>query len=232
MSVFITGDTHGSLDIAKLKRIQDYNEYKDLTKDDYLIILGDFGLIWNAQSNLEEINNSNFYSSKPYTTLFVDGNHENFDRINSLPEIDMFGGKVGKYSDSIYHLKRGEVYTIQNKKYFVFGGADSIDKENRQEYLSWWSQEQPSTKECNHGLENLDIHDWEVDYVLTHTIPLSDVDFIMQKNKWNYYGIDPVTKYLETIKLALKYKEWFAGHWHDDITINKLRIFYDDIKKI
>lgn len=44
MSIFVTGDIHGGYDIWKLEPIN-FLEGNDLTKDDYLIICGDFGII-------------------------------------------------------------------------------------------------------------------------------------------------------------------------------------------
>ena len=62
-----------------------------------------------------------------FTTLFVDGNHENFDRLYSYPIIEWHGGKVHKINSSIFHLMRGEIYEIDNKKIFAFGGASCHD---------------------------------------------------------------------------------------------------------
>lgn len=38
-------------------------------------------------------------------------------------EVNMFDGIVGKYTSSIYHLKRGEIYNISGHKFFTMGGA-------------------------------------------------------------------------------------------------------------
>lgn len=46
--IFITGDTHGSYDIQKLAR-KNFPEGKTLTKDDYVIICGDFGCVWGGE---------------------------------------------------------------------------------------------------------------------------------------------------------------------------------------
>ena len=53
MSIFITGDTHGSTDISKLG-LSRFWEAERLTKNDYVIILGDFGLIWDNYPNVDE----------------------------------------------------------------------------------------------------------------------------------------------------------------------------------
>ncbi|MCK5017956.1 MAG: metallophosphoesterase, partial [Candidatus Peribacteraceae bacterium] len=110
MSVYVCGDTHFGYDDWKLNN-RNWPLQKDLTKDDYLIITGDFGLLWDAEPTKQEIFNTKVLANRKFTTLFVDGNHENFTRLDALEEIDMFGGKVGKVCDSIYHLKRGYVYT-------------------------------------------------------------------------------------------------------------------------
>ena len=61
------------------------------------------------------------------------------------------GGYVQKITDSVIHLMRGQVFTIEGKKIFVFGGAESIDKEYRIPGVSWWPQEIPSFKEMETG---------------------------------------------------------------------------------
>ena len=47
---------------------------------DYVIICGDFGGVWNKdeESNTETML-LDWLECKPFTTLFVDGNHEGFD---------------------------------------------------------------------------------------------------------------------------------------------------------
>lgn len=68
--IFITGDLHGSINISKLNS-ENFIEGKNLTKDDYVIVCGDFGLIWN--NNGEDCWWRNWLNDKPWTTLFVDG---------------------------------------------------------------------------------------------------------------------------------------------------------------
>ena len=51
----------------------------ELTKEDYIIICGDFGLCW-AKDKTFEYHCKNF-AEKPYTILWVQGNHENYDMI-------------------------------------------------------------------------------------------------------------------------------------------------------
>ena len=80
MSIVITGDTHGTFDIGKVVRY--FNEHEDeYTRDDYLIICGDVGIC--GFSAAYEANTRAVFRSLPVTTLFIDGNHENFEQLNS-----------------------------------------------------------------------------------------------------------------------------------------------------
>ena len=73
-------------------------------------------------------------SELPYTILFVDGNHENFDRLLSeFPIEDWNGGKVHKIRPNIIHLMRGHVFEIEGKRIFAMGGGYSVDKYMRRE---------------------------------------------------------------------------------------------------
>ncbi|MBM6867099.1 hypothetical protein [Collinsella tanakaei] len=70
---------------------------------------------------------------RPWTTLFVDGNHECFPHLAELPVSDRWGGRVQVYPDhpSIIHLMRGEIYDIDGARIFAMGGAASHDKQWR-----------------------------------------------------------------------------------------------------
>ena len=43
--IYVTGDTHIDQDISKLNA-KSFPKQKDLTKNDYVIICGDFGGVW------------------------------------------------------------------------------------------------------------------------------------------------------------------------------------------
>lgn len=86
--VYITGDTHGAFDIHKINP-REFKAAEHLTKDDYVIICGDFGCIWDGGSSDRFW--LNWLESLEWNTLFIDGNHENFDVLNSYPEIEWHG---------------------------------------------------------------------------------------------------------------------------------------------
>ena len=51
----------------------------------------------------------------------------NFDRLYQYPVEDWHSGKVHKIRESVLHLMRGQVFEIEEKKIFSFGGASSHD---------------------------------------------------------------------------------------------------------
>lgn len=53
------------------------------------------------------------------------------------------------------------------------GGGLSVDQNHRIPRISWWPQEYPSQTEKDNAIKNLEANNWEVDYVITHTCPLS-----------------------------------------------------------
>ena len=190
---------------------------KILTKTDYVIIVGDFGLIW-ADDN-EDKYWLKWLSGKPWTTLFIDGNHENFNLLESFPIESWNGGNVHKITPSIFHLMRGQVFEMDGKKFFTFGGAASHDKDYRKLDKSWWTREMPSVEEYEEGLQCLDKNDWKVDYVLTHTCSYDALKTLSLCYGLNHVEADQMHMYFNEIKFKLAYKKWFFGHFHKNIEL-------------
>ena len=63
MAVFLTGDTHGEMDIAKIEEFA--RVAKGLTRDDCLIILGDFGLLWADPPSRGESSRLDWFERQP-----------------------------------------------------------------------------------------------------------------------------------------------------------------------
>lgn len=216
--IFVCGDVHGEHDIDKL---YNWEKQKELTRNDYLIILGDIGLLWKHYEDELEKKLKEFYNSLNPTVLFIDGNHENFDRLfsNEFNIIDKFNGKVKQISDNIFYLQRGYVYTIDDKKVFTFGGGYSIDKIHRILNVSWWPQELPNYEEYSRGLKSLEDVGNDVDFILTHTCPSSIFIKLLRLYKMSHKISEeeyPFRKYLEEIKETVKFKSWHFGHFHED----------------
>lgn len=223
--IYITGDTHIPTDIQKLNTKR-FPEQKGLCEKDFVIICGDFGGVWD--NSKEEYYWRKWLSDKSFTTLFVDGNHENFDLLNDFPVVDFFGAKAHKISNKIFHLMRGQIYEIDGNKIFTFGGASSHDKEHRKEGKNWWKEELPSDEEFRQAIEMLEHHNWAVDYVITHCAPTD-----IQNQIASAYEENSLTDFLENIKNQLKYKKWFFGHYHQDKSIDEKHIaLFDKITRL
>ena len=186
--IYITGDCHRNF---KRFNTRIFPEQKEMDKEDYVIICGDFGGVWSkGKEDKEEKHLLDWLESKPFTTLFVDGNHENFDRLYAYPLEKWHGGKVHKVRSSVIHMMRGQVFEIEGKSIFTFGGAGShdidggilepedpnfkrkkkrLDRERcsyRINHVSWWQQELPSVEEMEEGRRNLAAHDDTVDFIV------------------------------------------------------------------
>jgi hypothetical protein len=202
----------------------------NLTKNDYLIICGDTGFMWSlSEQNVFWLD---WFDKQKFTTLFVDGNHENFDLIEALPIKQWNGGHIHYLRPKVIHLMRGQYFNIKGTTFFTFGGGDSLDKAHRTPHISWWEREAPSTKETDAGLQTIENHEMIVDYILTHS--LSGNAFHGISNR--YYMIPVLTSinhYFNKLEELITFKHWYAGHYHIDYKIDaKHTVVYTKVIKI
>ena len=253
--IYVTGDCHGEF---KKFTTAAFPEQKEMTKDDIVIICGDFGGVWDENESRSEAYWLDWLDKKPFTTVFADGNHENFDRLyNDYQTVDFCSGKAHKIRDSVYHLMRGEIFVFDGRKFFVFGGASSHDAEDgiisrddfdsetafineirhwrkqgkrfRVKGWSWWEQELPSDEEYQNAESNLEKAGYKVDYVITHCAP----ELISQMVGNGTYIPDRLTLYFDKLRTKLKFRYWFFGHYHNDLIIeDKYVLLYDQLVKI
>ncbi len=224
--IFVTGDTHNQQNFAKL--LDFAKAHPLLNKDDYVIIVGDFGAVYD-KDNLEK--DLKPYSDLPFSVLFVDGNHENFDLLNAYP-IEMWkGGKVHRIKPDIIHLMRGQVFEIEGKTFFTFGGATSKDKAKRlSNDLGWWEQECPTYEEYDEGVANLKRYNYKVDYVITHTCGVRTLMYPSFKQNYTIAEYYFENKLFLNFEDMIDFKHWYFGHYHFDQDINdKMTILYRNI---
>lgn len=223
--LFITGDTHGNF-----SRFSNTSWPLNtlLTKDDYVIVAGDFGLIFHPEQSKDEIWWTKWLSKKPWNILAVDGNHEHHTKLNQLPREEKFGGIVGKIADNIFHLRRGEIYEICNKKILTFGGATSIDKAHRTEGISWWAEEVPNYNDMDHCIESMDKHQRKVDLIIAHTCPQALASVIAGRIGSPVIE-DPTQRMLDHITSYCEFQHFFCGHWHQNVSYGKYHFLYMNI---
>ena len=70
--IYVTGDIHGNISRINVKR---HRYHWD--ENDFVIIAGDCGLLWANKPTPKELSLYNWLANQQFTTLFVDGNHQN-----------------------------------------------------------------------------------------------------------------------------------------------------------
>lgn len=246
--IFITGDTHG--DFTRF-RGDIFPEQTAMTKEDFALICGDFGGIWSGKK--EENAKLDWLETRTFTTLFVDGNHENYDLLSAYPVEQWHGGKTQLIRPTVIHLMRGQVFDLCGKRVFTMGGAsshdiqagilepDAPDFEKRYRELwnsgalfrvnhhSWWAEEVPSEEEYQEAERNLDDCGRKVDFIVSHCCPSSIEDAIGN----GMYRHDRLTDYFDVLKDHCQFKYWFFGHYHENRVIEKKYILlYEQIIQV
>lgn len=222
MRVFISSDTHGIMDLHKVREF--FRDKQFLTKADYLIICGDVGVCGFHPAVEKETIEA--LRSLPVTVLFCDGNHENFPSLNSYQPEQWHGGLVHRIYSDIIHLMRGQIYQIEHQRFFVFGGAYSTDRAFRIEGQDWFQEEIPTQEEIETAWANLKAVDYTVDYVITHTAP-----YEILAAMWGdiYDEEEPFNKELQRMADTIQFQQWFFGHLHKDECVEEFTCVYDDI---
>lgn len=228
--VILTGDTHGVFD-----RIEAFCEENDTTYTDVMVILGDAGINYWLDERDEEVKAQ--AAQLPLTLFCIHGNHE--ERPEALPgyeEMEWHGGKVWFESDypNLLFAQDGEVYDFGGKKTMVIGGAYSVDKYYRiANGLCWFPSEQPDEHIKAYVERQLDKLGWRVDYILSHTVPLSAVPHHALLPTIDQSTVDRSTEvWLEKISQRLAYEGWYAGHYHVTCDMGRVHIIFEDYEEL
>lgn len=231
MTIYVTGDLHGGMDIQKL---YDWEVGPTLSRDDYLIVAGDFGYPWDFSE--EEEYDLHWLEQGSFTLLFVDGNHERYDWWAERPYEQWHGGAVQRLRphSPIRRLCRGQVYDIDGCRIFTMGGATSVDQAWRTPQVNWWPQELPDERHFETARTQLDACDWQVDYVITHTCASSILPRALYPNPgWQYPEHDRLTDFFDELEAKLRYKRWYFGHMHCDRDCDERHtLLYNEIIKL
>lgn len=135
----------------------------------------------------------------------------------ACPTAEWHGGQVQFIRPSVIHLKRGQVFDIDGRRFFTMGGAsshgiqdgileprdpdfkmkraqlDARDAFYRINHVSRWKKELPSEAEYQTALANLDACGWKVDYIISHCCPTSIAGIISRGT----YRPDALTDFFE-----------------------------------
>ena len=220
--IFVTGDTHQSIDISKLNSTN-FPVNTVLNKEDVMIITGDCGFVW-SNSN-EEKYWQKWLEEKNFTTLGCLGNHENYDLIENFPIVEKWGGKVRQINSSLFYAISGEIYIIDGKTFLFINGAESTDKEFRKPHESWWEQEAITEKDILNAELNLKRFNYEVDYIISHAGGEEVVSFLG-------FNVTKSDNLLSSLLKKTDFKKHYCGHYHYEKLIDNHQILYDSIDEI
>jgi hypothetical protein len=201
--IYVTGDMHGEYAVFGERKLD------RLKKGDKLIVTGDFGFVWD--NSKEEIKNLARLSKKKYDVLFVEGAHENFERLKGFPEADLYRGKAYKLAHNVYCLKRGEVYYIDGRIVLALGGGRDPYDAAGGEALSM-----PTDEELQYAVDNIRKLGRRIDLIVTHEAPAS-VKRLIDRDA----AVNDLNLFLDTVMHNTAYRHWYFGSLHRDRQVSE-----------
>ena len=250
--IYITGDLHGGVTSWHISA----GQFKPAKRGDIVLCCGDFGAVWynDCRTNQKHRREEDYFLESQLRQrvpwLAVDDNHENFARLfgGKFPLVDLYGGKAYQIRKNVYYLKRGEVFEIEGKTFLAFGGAASHDKDpgwiypkdfgawgsprewnpGRTEGKDWWPEEVPNREDFENACRNLDRVDWKVDYVISHTCPVSRLAHFLHGSRPS----DPTGIILQEIYERLEFGSWHFGHFHLEKKVDNFVCHYNKVEPL
>lgn len=164
MSLFFTGDIHGNA--IQRFRYKQQPWMRELTKDDYIFVLGDCGIpffnpdlefydYWTQPgAEKAEIYQLEWLASRPEKYIFIRGNHDNTDLIHEMPHTKIAHADVrqmfyiNKKYDNIFYVDMPQFMYLQGKKLLIIPGAESHDMDVLFDAKEEWAKE--DIKEYTH----------------------------------------------------------------------------------
>lgn len=222
---YVIGDIHGSADV-----LTDNLYGTTLDAETYVILCGDVGILYGGNKMGRLLNRMSQY---PCTFIVMRGNHDARywkayrERDEEYEIFDVWGNKMlrqREYPNVWYVRDEGGLYEIPEVGNVLFvPGAYSVDKWYRlQRGMAWEHDEQLTYREMDALIETS--KERRIDAVISHTCPLSWRD---QFKHLLMEGIDQgsvdctMEKWLDILYDIVKddCKQWFFGHYHDDLGI-------------
>lgn len=213
MGVYITGDCHG--DFRKFST-DSFPEQKGLSRDDFVIVCGDFGL-WHDiidfhGGKVHKIRENVYHLMRGHVfelcgkKFFAFGGASSHDIQDGILEPDEYPDKKSLYRDFNKRTQRGEMLRINHS--------------------SWWKEELPSEQEMEFGLKTLDDNSNKVDFIVTHCCPQQVASML----SGGFYEADSITRYFNVVAETVEFSRWFFGHYHgNEAAMSKFILLYEQI---
>lgn len=175
---------------------------------DVIVHLGDFGYEFTP-GFLRRV--STALAHAQLSLLFVDGNHESFDRLNRYP---IRASGLREIAQGIYHLPRGFRWTWGGVRFLALGGAHSVDRPYRVPGVSWWPQELITPEQAADAIAG-----GPTDVLVAHDCP-AGVDIPGLEDTAHLFPpleilrADEHRQTLRTVVNAVRPREIWHGHYH------------------
>jgi hypothetical protein len=171
--------------------------------------LGDFG-IWPGEGGRRYLQAlSKVAAETGVWVAFIDGNHEDFWQLNSLPVNE---NGVRKVAGGIWHLPRGLRWQWAGRTWLAMGGATSLDRAHRRLGSSWWPEESITDAQFREVTDG-----GRADVMLTHdcpdTVPIPGLD----PRGWSPEALEIAEahrKIVRAIAEVVQPHELWHGHFH------------------
>lgn len=162
MRIMIAGDTHGNSRVVRNKAREAH-----AMGCDTIFIVGDFGL-WPGVDGVNYLDDVNA-AAREYNLRIIalPGNHEDHDQwkkwFEGIVPLDKHG--FAYVRSNVLLTPKVQSFKFGKKRFFVAGGAVSIDKQWRIEGKSWWKNEE-FTEDNLRSVESY--NGPPIDFLLTH----------------------------------------------------------------
>ena len=198
--IYVTGDLHGEIERFHAK------PFKKLKKNDYLIVCGDFGFLWDGSKKEEKM--LKWIGKRRYHVLFIEGTHDNLDLLHQYPVSEWNGAMVRTICGNLKHVCRGSILHIDDRTIFLFGGGESTDIEGRE--MRWWEKELPTRQEIDTAKQRLAGCNNTVDYIITHQSSYRIKQFLTEKDEEPHM----LDIFFNELRETSQYRRWFFGSYH------------------
>lgn len=203
--VAIAGDWHRNTDWAVRMIERAHREFADT-----ILHLGDFGY-WSGGDTEHYLDTLQQALLNDMTfLLWIDGNHEDHERIEDLPS-DASG--LHPIRPNIWHIPRGFRWHWHGKTWLALGGAASVDRKFRTPGLDWFPGELITLADIDRATAG-----GHADVMLTHDCPTGvDTPWLDDPRIWPVTDMATACHNRDALRLAVEDVRptvLYHGHYH------------------
>ncbi len=234
MKYLFLGDTHGPVDLDKLRRIL---PGLSLSSRDALIHCGDFGAPWAKDDDVTLA----WWRELPVKKIICLGNHENYGWIIKQPTVRRYGCLGRDLGGGLFAPLPGETAHIGGKSFWLYPGGFSIDYYFRTPGRDLFVDEMLPLDRAE-AIMAKRLSGPRVDYVISHDGPR---EFILRhfgfpigpprESYWTSLGIPSGSRAHPALLLDRLFDrqelfgQWYFGHHHRDAAQGKLRCLWEQM---